>query len=242
MSIPEEAIMAYADGEADPDTCATVEKAIKEDPSIALKVARHRALKARVKAAFAPVLDEPVPARLHAVAGKGAKVVQLDAARNQRQVPQEVRRRWSWPEWGALAATLAVGVFAGHMAQVPGGPVGTEGGELVARGTLATALDRQLASQAPGEVAIGVTFLDKQGAYCRTFSMQGSAGLACRDGTQWKLPVMVAAQGQAGAYRQAGATMPPAVLEAVDQRLDGKTLDASQEQAAQASAWTARPR
>jgi hypothetical protein len=239
MSIPEETLMAYADGEADPATCAAVEKAIKEDPSLAVKVARHRALRAKVKSAFAPVLEEPVPNRLQAVVGKGAKVVHLDSARTQRQQQSTPARRWSWPEWGAMAATLAVGVMFGQMALDPAGPVNGASGTLVAEGQLASALDRQLASQPAGAVAIGVSFTDKSGSYCRTFRMQGSAGMACRQGEGWQIPIMVASGAQAGEYRQANAAMPPAVLEAVDARIAGKTLDAAQERAALAAAWKA---
>jgi hypothetical protein len=241
MSIPDESIMAYADGEADPATCAAVEKAIKEDPSIAVKVARHRALRARVRSAFKPVLDEAVPARLTGLVGQGAKVVQLDSARQQRQQQSAPRRRWSWPEWGALAATLAVGVLFGQMALEPAGMVDAQGGSLVARGALATALDRQLASQPAGEVALGVSFADKQGAYCRTFRLQGSAGLACRQGKDWQIPVMVASAAQNGQYRQANAPLPPAVLEAVDSRIAGRPLDATQEKTAVAAGWKAAP-
>lgn len=236
MSIPEESIMAYADGEADPATCAAVEQAIKEDPSIAVKVARHRALRARVRSAFKPVLAEKVPPRLEAIAGRGAKVVQLDSVRQQRQLPLP-RRRWSWPEWGALAATLAVGVLFGHMTLGPDSPVALQDGVTVAGGTLATALDRQLASQQGQAVVIGTSFSDKQGAYCRTFRMGASAGMACRQGGAWKIQVLVASAAQTGQYRQANAAMPPAVLEAMDARIAGQALNAAQEKAALAAGW-----
>jgi hypothetical protein len=242
MSIPEETIMAYADGEADPATCAAVEKAIQDDPSIAVKVARHRALRARVRAAFAPVLDETVPGRLKAVGAGGAKVVQLNSARALRQQQQTGgTRRWSWPEWGALAATLAVGVLFGHLALDPAGPVSTQGGMLVADGQLAAALERQLASQPAGEVAIGVSYADKAGNYCRTFRLQGSAGLACRHDTRWQISMMVASGAQAGEYRQANAAMPAAILEAVDTSIAGPALDANQERAVVAGGWKKLP-
>jgi len=49
MSIPDETLMAFADGELDPVTRDAVESAIREDPHLQLKVAEHRALRQRVE-------------------------------------------------------------------------------------------------------------------------------------------------------------------------------------------------
>jgi hypothetical protein len=66
--------------------------------------------------------------------------------------------------------------------------------------------------------------------------------MACRQGGQWQIPVMVAGSAPAGEYRQAGAAMPAAVLEAVDARIAGKPFDANQERAARAAGWAAAPK
>ncbi|MTW05150.1 anti-sigma factor family protein, partial [Pseudoduganella ginsengisoli] len=68
MSFSEETLMAYADGELAPPEREQVERAMQGDPELAARVARHQALRSDVFAAFAPVLDEPVPARLAAAA------------------------------------------------------------------------------------------------------------------------------------------------------------------------------
>ena len=64
MRFSDETLMAYADGELDPQERAAIEEAMRDDPAIANAVANHRALRADVAAAFAGILDEPVPARL----------------------------------------------------------------------------------------------------------------------------------------------------------------------------------
>ena len=113
------------------------------------------------------------------------------------------------------------------------------GGRLTARGELAGALSRQLASEAaPGSaVRIGVSFATRDGGYCRSFSVGAKAGLACRDGEAWRVPVLTeTAAAAAGEYRQA-ASAPPAVLEAIDQRIAGTTLDAAAERAARERGW-----
>jgi len=224
----DDTLMAYADGELEAAERAAIEQTMRTDPAIAAAVERHRALRADVAAAFAGILDEPVPARLQ----PPAPVVSLAVERDKR-------RRWSWPEWGALAATLVVGVLAGRMIPGGGGPaIAGNGGQVVAQGELAAALDRQVGGKAEGAVKVGVSFAARDGAYCRGFVMGASAGLACREGGQWKIPVLAEAEKEAaGGYRQAGSALPPAVLDAIDARIADKPLDAAGEEAARARGW-----
>jgi hypothetical protein len=244
MSFSDETLMAFADGQLEEPARSAVEQAMLKDPALAARVARHRAMRADVFGAFEPVLREPVPQRLAQAAGSG-KVVQLSAVRAARKDTQE-KRGWSWPQWGAIAATLVVGVLAGGMglrgwqADTQLASVDRKDGALMARGKLAAALSQQLAStaQAGQEVTIGVSFVSKEGAYCRSFMLGGTAGLACKEGARWSIPVMAeTAPGAAGSYRQAGSEMPAAVLEAIDQRIAGQALDARAERAAARQGW-----
>ncbi|WP_020653144.1 hypothetical protein [Massilia niastensis] len=258
MSFSDETLMAYADGELGEPERSLVERAEHEDPAVAAAVARHRALRAGVFAAFVGVLDEPVPARLQATGtGSGAgpgSVSSLDAARERKTKAWEaaeaaraatVRRR-AWPHWGALAASLAVGVLAGS-AWLGGGAGGNDtgfaaldaNGRLLARGELAGALSQQLASTTQPDklVQIGVSFATLDGSYCRSFTVSGSAGLACREGDGWRIPVLREVPAETAAYRQASSTAPAAVLEAIDERIDGATLDAAGERIARDRGW-----
>lgn len=239
MSFNDETLMAYADGELDAATRGAVELAMRRDPALAERVRQHQLLRANVFAAYAPIAQEAVPPRLQGAA-QGGKVVQLHVLRKERVAAND--RSWSWPEWGALAATLVIGVLAGSLGlkSIQGDPLVAAGGDggMRAHGQLADALGNQLAGAAAGEVKLGVSFVARDGNYCRSFSMGVAAGLACKDGTQWKIAVMAqAAPAADGAYRQAGSEMPPAVLEAIDQRINGRTLDAAEEKAARAANW-----
>ena len=264
MTISDDTLMAYADGELDAASSNEVELAMLKNPALASKVAQHQQLRASVFAAFAPVLGEPVPARLQALlpaqpdtvvqlaAARADKNAKVEAARQQVQKAQKVHkaRHWSWPEWGSLAAMLVVGVMVGRITMLTTNndatlanavAVGNDGG-LIASGKLAAALSQQLASTAATDasVKIGVSFVAKEGVYCRSFALDGSAGLACKDATQWKIPLMVetlASNAQAASYRQAASSIPPAVLEAIDQRIAGKALDAEAEQLAKEHGW-----
>ncbi len=249
MSFSDETLMAYADGELHVLQRAAVERAMRDDPELAARVAQHQALRGDVFAAFAPIVEEAVPARLEA-AVTPAKVADLGAAREARgaAATAQTRRRWAWAEWGGMAAALAVGVLAGSVLLQGGSDggkpalavAGSADGALVAQGALAEALSQQLAGDRPGrgKVTIGLSFVSRDGAVCRSFTMGTSAGLACRTGERWTLPVLAAPdQGAAGEYRQAGSAMPAAVLDAIDARISGTALDAQGEQAARQRGW-----
>ncbi|WUR14267.1 hypothetical protein E7V67_003960 [[Empedobacter] haloabium] len=243
MSFSDEVLMAYADGElAGPERDA-VERAVRDDPAVAAAVARHRQLRGDVFAAFADVLAEPVPPALRQAAAPN--VVGLAAARAARTERQPAPRN-GWWQWGGMAAALAVGVLAGiggwqaaHQ-QGAGATLAATAQGVLAQGALADALSHQLASTgvAGAPVRIGVTFQARDGSYCRSFALAAAAGLACREGNGWRVAVL---QEQAAAtqpaYRQAGVAMPPAVLEAIDERIEGSALDAAAERAALQRGW-----
>lgn len=246
MNFDDETLMAYADGELDAGQRARVEQAMRSDPQVAAAVERHRALRNDVFAAFAGVLDEPVPARLQPAAARETQPhVRVDLLAQAGATP--LPPRWHWRQWGAIAASLAAGVLAGALGwqQVQGGdasPFGRQDDALVARGELADALSQRLtADAAQGAVRLGVSFQARDGAYCRSFRLGSTAGLACRDAGAWRIPVLAQSAEEAqGAYRQAGSGMPAAVLDAIDERIAGASLDAAAERAARAQGWRRR--
>jgi len=249
-SFSDEILMAYADGELDEATRHAVEEAMRKDAALARRVAQHKAMRNDVFAAFAPVAEEAVPPRL-AQPLRQATVVSLDSVRARREAEQQAARkasrgrRWSWPEWGALAAMLMVGVMAGHygLGMLPGEQaettVASRDGVLVAQGRLATALDQQLGGSG-GPVHIGASFLAQDNSYCRSFmTAQDLSGLACKQGGAWKVQLAVQSQpkAQQGEFRQAASDMPTQVLDAIDQRIAGQPLDAKAEQEAVQRKW-----
>lgn len=241
MEFSDETVMAYADGELDAATRAALEAALPHDAHLAQRVARQHALRVRLKAAFDPVIDEPVPERLLAAA-RGAVRARGDAVPLRRAAPA----RWSWPQRGALAASLVLGVvLSPWLGRVPGGaPLVTHDGALQAGGALARALSEQLAAtqSAAAPVQIGVSFRARSGAFCRSFVLRDKsalAGVACREHDAWQLQVLAAAASPQGAtYQPAASSLPPAVAGAVDELIEGEALDAHGESAARAQGWS----
>jgi hypothetical protein len=229
MSIDPEMLMAYADGELGPIEAKRVERAIAEDPALGEQVARHRALRARLSGHFAPVAQEPVPDRLAAMLR--SNVVAMPARAPVRRFP-------GWTRWGgAVAASLLVGLVIGHgFGPGEAGVVRTQGGKLYAAGTLAGALDSQLAAN-QGAIRVPVSFRDAKGGYCRVFTSQATDGIACHDAQGWALRQTRAGGAAAKQdYVQAGSA-DAALMAAAQEMMAGDALDADGEAAARAAGW-----
>lgn len=248
MQFSDETLMAYADGELDADTRRQIETAMAADPTIAERVARHRSLRTDLGAAFGGVLDEPVPSRLldaansTPVGARSATVTDLKAARAAKSGGNTSRSSWSWPQWIAIAASLLIGVFAGRseLRSSQSDLFATEATGIHATGALSTALDSQLSGTATSDsVRIGLTFRSKSGNYCRSFAADTSTGFACREGSQWRVRALneTGTPATTGEYRMAGSELPPAVLAAIDEVMEGEALDRTQEQAARERGW-----
>jgi len=245
----DETLMAYIDGELDADTTARIEAAMDTDAVLAERVGRHRRLRGSVAGAFAGVADEPVPERLLAAVSSAdprpAEVLDLAAARARKAAPPPSGKpKADWRAWAAIAACLvaAVLVFRGPFPAVgsKGALIEASGETLTARGALATALDRQLASRPDADAAIrvGLSFKATDGAWCRTFqARQGTAGVACKEANRWRVRMATSgAEASAGEFRQASSDS-PAVLAFVDQTITGEPLDAEGEAAALERGW-----
>jgi hypothetical protein len=114
-------------------------------------------------------------------------------------------------------------------------------GQLVARGSLGRALEQRLASAGyPGSgPRIGISFRDKAGEDCRTFTDGGASGLACHRNGAWMISTLVnqSPSTPGYVYRMAGSEMPDAVRRAVTASIVGAPFDAQTERAARNSGW-----
>ena len=226
MAVDDDMLMAFLDGELNEVDRRRVEAALEHDPALAARLDEQRRLRERLQAHYAPVAEEEVPERFHALLDPN--VVALKPSRS----------RPLWQSLTALAATLVLGIVLGR-AWPESAPVASEAGVLVARGALADALETQLASAQGADAAtrIGVTFVRADGSACRTFDGAGLSGIACRGGGDWRLVMTASGSGpQDSEYRQAGASA-PLVLETAQAMMAGEPLDAAAERRARDSGW-----
>jgi hypothetical protein len=228
--IDDEKFFAWLDGELDPAEAAEIEARVAANPELSQRADQHRALAARLKHAFDPIAEAPVPERFQSALRRSAEVVDFATVTRPRSMP------WL-PQWAAIAATLVFGILVGTMVpQRSGGPVTIEAGKLYAASAVNRALDTELASAPQGDVRIGLTFRDRSGQICRSFSAPAASGLACRSGNGWQLKGLFAApEGQASDYRMAGTD--PNVAALVDSTMAGEPLDADSERAALKRHW-----
>lgn len=241
MNWSDASLMAFVDGELDAAERDELLRALAADAALRSRVDALRTQRERVAAAFAPVLDEAVPDRLAGLLATGSAaptttVVDLAAARSARAAPR--RAMLGWEAWGGMAASVVLGVAIGTQFTSADPALGLHGERLVAGGAIEQALSGQLAGAGDGPVAVQLSFVDRSGAYCRTFSTRVLAGLACRDDGRWAVQTLTAAEpAAAGAMRQASSSLPRAVLDAVDQRIAGDALDAERERQARDRGW-----
>ena len=233
MSVDPGTIAAFVDGELDDLTARRIEREAASDPALAAAIARHRALKERLAAHYAPVIEEAVPDRLRALLTAPDA---LDTSLADRRAAK--RSRFEAMHWAAIAATLVLGLTIGLRPWQPTAEFVSDQGRLVASGALARALDTQLASNQPvgAAIRIGLSFRDDDGRFCRSFESRTIKGVGCRDGDRWALEHTLRGQAR-GDYRQATSGEMAAIAATM---MAGEPLDAPAERAARDSGWRRR--
>lgn len=120
MSFDPEAVAAFVDGELDDLAARRLERAAEADPALAAEIDRHRALKARLMAHYDPIANEAIPERLRTLLVVDDKVdVSLTGRRDAR------RGRFGAIHWGAIAASLVLGLTIGLRPWLPAADVAT---------------------------------------------------------------------------------------------------------------------
>jgi anti-sigma factor RsiW len=254
MTVPDEEVFAFVDGELPPEAMARIEAAMATDPQLALRVETQRALRRLLSGAHAGIAHEtppetrgatfaakppPPPKPAEVIAFPGAKTKTKDKAKpRDPKLPRPAGASGKgFPAWIGLAAALVVGLAVGRLAAPP--PVTLSGADdpaPIAAGPLAHALNTQASGQAASPVRIGLSFKTASGAYCRSFQASGRsplAGVACRDKDAWR----VRAVSPAGADAQT----PAAIMAAVNTMMQGQPLDSAGEAKARATDWKPAP-
>lgn len=231
-----EQFFAWLDGELSGEEAIAMEAKVAADPALRKLAEEHRALGARLRGAFDPIAAEPVSLAAFAPSTGEVNVASLAQARVARRQP--LTRRF-WAQAASIALVFVMGVAAGNsLLGGPASPIAPEGGRLVASASLEAALYKQLASQpVDDDTRIGLTFRDRQGRICRSFTDRAAAGLACHEGGDWRVRgLFQAPEGQDQAYRMAAGS-DPRLASLIEATIAGEPFDAAQEQQARDSGW-----
>ncbi|WP_073975396.1 hypothetical protein [Erythrobacter donghaensis] len=217
-----------------------IEAALNADPALAERaeaLAAGDGLAPLVRDAFAPVLDASVPERLTAaLTPPAADVVDLAAARAAKSPAAPLptpandtgRSGWRWPQFGAMAASLALGVLIGGPLLKGGSDAPRADGLVLASADVTAMLDSAPSGQrtdlaALGEGEVVLTFRNAEGQLCRQFLIEGKGGttsdaLACAGGNGggWQIEAYGRRAAPVGEMKLAGGDAAPAVVAAVD--------------------------
>ncbi len=115
--VVEEELHAFVDGALDADRRKEVQDHLDRNPEAAAVVAKFAAQRQLLRSAFAPIADEPVPARLK---------IATSMARRRTSQP------WGWQMAAAVLLSLGTGTFTGwqmHVAWQPTGGISVLAGE-----------------------------------------------------------------------------------------------------------------
>jgi hypothetical protein len=208
---PDETLVAFADGELDAATEATLKAALDGDPVLAKRVATVRETRDVLKAALGPVAQEAVPHHLtRFVMSNGIAPVE------PRAIPRRGASQFALPMAAALTFLLAGvgGYWIGARISSP-----LEGGMLAAVAAAEPELIRTLATapdgtsrawsggRLSGDITLRASYRTRAGI-CRSFSIGAGAeaaigGVACLGPSGWQTRVVGVARSSDDGIRPA---------------------------------------
>lgn len=201
VSVPDELLMAYADGELTPEEAGAIEHLLNQDPDLRTRLEPFVETRIRISYAFEEKLHEPVPDRLIAAIARapvaGAQSRTQSARATSPPPLYERLREGVMSAWAsafpsgftsgvaagsaALAvAGLAIGWIGGRIS-APSGLIEVAGPQLIASGSLARALE-----SSPSGIAIDartggasvvpvLSFRTQANNLCREYRVTGAA-------------------------------------------------------------------
>lgn len=222
MSIDDQTLMAFADGELPAARAAEVAAAVAADPALAAKVERFRAVRGKLAGSLDGLAPPPdVLARAEAATAR-----------------QAVRMR---PFVGAMLAAGIAGVVLGVTLPWEGRGRYNDaiGPDMRTRGSLTRALEKTPSGSErrilQAKVQPLFTARAGDGEPCRAFRVvrtsESFEGVACRERRRWRIVALAQIPPQPKGYVQASGGEAPAIAAALDALNVGDPLSKTAEQA-----------
>jgi hypothetical protein len=243
MTITDDMLSAYLDGELSPADAAMVKAAVEADPALAQRLKSLKAATRRFTAVVRGIDAEPMPASVEALLNaKTDNVVQF--RRPKRETP-----KWAVP--AAMAASLvAIVVATGNLGRMPGldaGDLIVAAGPVDPHSDLHRALEKTPSATdfavRGGSVRPVATFRVADGALCREFVALSDAhaarAVACRGDRQWTVKIAAEEAAAGGGYQPASG--PASAINAfVNSAIAGDALGPDEESALIKGGWRSK--
>lgn len=197
VPVPDEMLMAYADGELTPEESRALENLIGQDPTLRARLEPFVHTRTRLASAFEASLHEPIPDRLIAAIARSrpasqARPKRASAAAGIRDILDAVTAALfphgiSQAALASVAALVCAGTVAGYFAGRTTTPssalieAASANLGLVATGALAQALETSPSGSATREQTLGasivpiVSFQSQGNGVCREYRIAGHA-------------------------------------------------------------------
>jgi hypothetical protein len=248
--LPDETLMAYADGMLSPADSDRIKWLAARDPALRAGIEAFRATGPELARVFDEHVNAPIPDRISSLFAQQAPapVRQQNRAMgwNAKESVWRLREMLTFRPAFAAAAALAAGLVIGWFVHgnlpigegAPGDLVQVENHRLIARAPLQQALETvpsggQVAL-AGGETRLVMTFQNEAGDYCRQYeiskaSLGRQTGIACRSGSQWLVAIqaLLPLRPSSDATRPASGGSP--MDAAISAMMAGDPLDPGQE-------------
>ncbi len=245
MKITDEQLSGFLDNELDEQQMSLVRDAIAQDDTLCDRLAALSMVDHVVKTAAEQATNSPVPAHIEALcdAEQESNVVSFVERKTQNDDQKTVVQGSNvrWLRGMAMAASVALVGLLGWQQLMDGQSSGNSEWQQVA-----AVLDSQTSGQAyqagAQTVMPQLSFLNKDGALCRQFTVIGTerhdAMIACKQAGNWQQRAAVALDmpvGQPGEYQT--ATSETALDNVLDEIMLGAPLNREQEQNAIQTNW-----
>ncbi|MGZ8370560.1 MAG: anti-sigma factor family protein, partial [Caulobacteraceae bacterium] len=197
--VTDEALSAYLDGEADPETAARIEAALADDVGLRARLERMTLGGDALRDAVDIMLGAPSE-ELKAALLKAPSAEILPFAPKAKAAPP--RHEWMRLAAASAAAMVIGAVGGGFLMEKQTGVVVDSGDGVVAGKVLASSLSTARSGvKAPmgGQVmTVALSFKASDGRLCRQFDLAGQDrtldAVACRTGKDWRIEGMSAAR------------------------------------------------
>lgn len=233
MTISDETLSAFLDGELSRREMAAVAEAISAEPQLADRLAAFARVDEQVKAQAEALDSVPLP----------DSVTRLLESDHGGHMAWWQRAGRQFREHAALAAaiTLLIGFSAGQFFPADSSTSNAGNWQQVAAHLDRTASGEDVTIGGETRLLSRFTFRDQQGRYCRQFLLespeQASENVACRDAEDWERVATVQASRiyQADDYRPAsGANLLDSTL---DELMQGEALSLEEEAEVMDNRW-----